>query len=648
MTFRMLRAAFIVMAVAARAIAQTTQATTSQAAGAHQLWPSNALTKVLRTATPAPATQPTVIDVAGAKGEIVGAQAVFRPSRATPGATATMSPLRHVNSGAIITSEAVKLRWVRYIDIRRNTHDLPADELVVKAPASIPDPFWEDDRIPVKADEAQPLWIEIYIPRTAAAGNYNATLSVSDGSATAELPLRLRVWNFELPQERHLSVVNWWNFPGAGFAERIKPYTDEYWQLLARFCSFLVEHRQTDINTSIGMIEETGDDRTGFTHDTGKLERYAEVAFGAGIRRIQLHSVGRATAGLTEPHSRVAPVETNVRRLAALDKTIQRRGWQNRFAVSISDEPFIYHEESYATLVDRVHKTAPSIRVIEAVETEYLGKLDIYVPKLSHLNLWYPRFEQVRREGAELWFYTCCHPLGRYPNRFLDQPLVKTRVLHWINYLYDMDGYLHWGLNHFAPGKDPYSEEGISEGLPLGDRAIVYPGRNGPIGSLRFSAQRAGLQDYEYLWVLENRLRNIKNRAGKEAFWLDPRQRPMELCRRVAWSFHGHTRDPRVLLNTRRTIAAEIEALHAQPLLVVQTSPPEGTWIPAGPRVVNVRGLAPPGAQVILNGKEVKNVRESGYFLAAHFLNDKQPKITVEVTHKGKKRTAQRTFRPAD
>lgn len=28
----------------------------------------------------------------------------------------------------------------------------------------------------------------------------------------------------------------------------------------------------------------------------------------------------------------------------------------------------------------------------------------------------------MRREGAELWFYACCHPLGRYPNRFLDQP----------------------------------------------------------------------------------------------------------------------------------------------------------------------------------------------------------------------------------
>ena len=128
------------------------------------------------------------------------------------------------------------------------------------------------------------------------------------------------------------------------------------------------------------------------------------------------------------------------------------------------------------------------MRVVEAVETEYLGKLDVCVPKLSHLNLWFPHFERMRQQqGGELWFYTCCHPVGRYPNRFLDQSLLQTRVLHWINYLYALQGYLHWGLNWYGTD-DPYSQEGISKDLPLGDRAILYPGQQGLIGSLRFSA----------------------------------------------------------------------------------------------------------------------------------------------------------------
>jgi hypothetical protein len=286
------------------------------------------------------------------------------------------------------------------------------------------------------------------------------------------------------------------------------------------------------------------------------------------------------------------------------------------------------------------------VRCVEAVEAEYLGKLDVYVPKLSHLNLWYPRFDQLRREGAEIWFYTCCHPVGRYPNRFLDQSLLKVRVLHWINYLYDLKGYLHWGLNHYGTN-EPYSQEGISKGLPLGDRAIVYPGKDGLVGSLRFSAQRDGLEDFEYLWVLENRLEQLKRQVGEEAFWLDPRQRPLELCRRVIWSFHDHTRDANALLDTRQAIAEEIEDIENEPLLVVQTSPPEGTEIPAGPRHVIVRGLVRPGTTVTINGGLVKNVRPSGYFLGYCFLSS-NPTITISAKGDGRERTVTRTFKLVD
>ena len=94
-------------------------------------------------------------------------------------------------------------------------------------------------------------------------------------------------------------------------------------------------------------------------------------------------------------------------------------------------------------------------------------------------------------------------------------------------------------------------------------------------------------------------------------------------------------------------MAEEIEALAQSPRLVVQTSPPEGTPIPAGPRMVNVRGLAPPGATVLLNGAAISNDRPSGYFAHHCFLND-NPVVTVTVEHEGKRRTATRTFQLVD
>lgn len=609
------------------------------------LWPRDALTKVLRSDSPEVGSK-SVIRVAAARAEIASAQAVFRPRTSHSNVSAMVTDLQHIGGDAVIPAAAVRLQWVRYIDVNRNTAGIPEDELEVKAPASIPDPVWEQPQIAVPADQAQPLWIEIHVPDAAKAGDYRGTLTVTSANASAEIPLELHVWDFEVPADRHLSVINWWRFPGPGF-ENIQPYGQEYWDLLRRFCLFLVEHRQTDIQTSIGLIRETGDDQQGYSYDTSRLERYAEVAFQAGIRQIHLHSVGTRTAEITAPESRIEPVESNLRRLAVWEKVVLQRNWPNRFLVSISDEPFLHHEESYAAMVDRVHEIAPHIRCIEAVEAEYLGALDVYVPKLSHLNLWYPRFDRVQHEGAELWFYTCCHPVGRYPNRFLDQSLLKVRVLHWINYLYDLDGYLHWGLNHFAAG-DPYTQEALSEGLPLGDRAIAYPGTNGLLGSLRFSAMRDGLQDCEYLWVLENEMSRVKQKVGKEAFWLDPRQRSLELCRRVVWSFYDYTRNPELMLDTREAIAREIEQLTTEPLLVVQTSPPEGTVVPGGPRNIGVRGLVPPGAKVTLNGRPVTNVRPSGYFLQAHFMSANNPTITVTVEHNGKKRTTERVFTSTD
>jgi len=606
------------------------------------LWPSNALSKVMRSDR-RQADAKHLLGVSGARAEIVSSQAVLWPPSNISTATATITDLKHTESDAVIPASAVRLQWVRYIDINRNTTGIPDDELVAKAPASIPDPFWEAASISVEAGKAQPIWMEIHVPGNARAGDYRGMLQARAGNQSFGVTVELHVWDFDVPSQRHLSVINWWRFPGLGFAN-VKPYSDDYWSLLGQFCTFLVEHRQTDIQTSIGLIQETGTDQRGYSYDTSRLERYAQVAFGAGIRQIHLHSVGRRTANLTDPDSRIVPNESSLRRLAMWEEVVRRRNWRDRFLVSISDEPFIHHEESYAAMVDRVHEIAPSIRCIEAVEAEFLGELDVYVPKLSHLNLWYPQFEQVRREGAQLWFYTCCHPVGRYPNRFLDQSLLKVRVLHWINYLYDLDGYLHWGLNHFA-GDDPYTQEAISKGLPLGDRAIVYPGTNTLLGSLRFSAMRDGLQDYEYLWVLESGLSRIKQEIGKEASWLNPRQRPLELCRRVVWSFYEYTRDPDTMLETRNAIAREIEELSTEPLLIVQTSPPEGTFVPAGPRNIGVRGLVQPGAKVTINGRPVGNVRPSGYFLQAHFMSADNPKIEVTVDHNRRKRTTYRTFK---
>jgi len=609
------------------------------------LIPSNPLAKILRDFVPEKAA--TEIRLDGAAGETVSAQVVLTPGDQLDTVTARVSTLQAADGKSSIPSGAVRLQWVRYMDITANSPNIPIDELVAKAPASIPDPFWEDAERPITPGSPQPLWIELEVPANALPGAYRGELTVTGKSSKSRLPVLVKVRSFRLTEEPHQRVIQWWDVPGRTF-ESLKPGTDAYWKHLEGMCELVRRHRQTDVRVSWSLVQRKTDAKGESVWDTSLLEKFIDIAFKSGLRAVQFDAVGRHTKIQLEQDSTTESVEDNMGRLAAVQSLVLKRKWQGRVLTSLADEPFIYHERSYRKLLDKVRKTAPDVRVIEAIETDDIGDLDIYVPKLSHLNLWWPRFEELKREGKTVWFYTCCHPQGRYPNRFLDQPLVAARELHWISYLYGLDGYLHWGLNWYSAEGDPYSEKGANPwALPPGDSQVAYPGKNGFVGSLRLSAMRDGLQDYEYLWTLEHKLRAMRVRLGNDGVWLDPRQRALELCRRVVQSFYDHTRDPKVLLDTRAAIADEIEVFDATPLLYVQTSPPEGTFTPEGPTMINVRGVATPGSKISLNGVPIipANISAKGCFIGEVFLNAKTPEIVIKAELNGVTRECRRVFK---
>jgi MFS transporter, OFA family, oxalate/formate antiporter len=614
-----------------------------------RLWPTHPLAKVLQDAgETAPAG--TSLELEGARGETVSGQAVLTPGNTPERVSATITELRQDTASDItIPATCARLQWLRYVRVPTNTADIPLDELVARAPVSLPDPYWEGADCATEPKRLQPLGIELEVPPEAKPGRYLGRLTITGPTNRCALPISLRVRAFALPREPHQKVIQWWDFPGRTF-ENLSVGSPEYWQHLGRCCALVKRHRQTDIWVQWSLIQERSL-TNGTAWDTSLFEKYVETAFAAGLRAVQFPSAGRHTRFQLDPESRTEAVEANLARLTAVEAVVRRRGWQGRVYTAIADEPFIYHEETYARLLERVRRAAPSVGTIEAVESDRIPGLDIYVPKLTHINLWWPQFEQLKRQGKEVWFYTCCFPRGRYPNRFLDQPLVKARALHWISYLYGLDGYLHWGFNWFTAGADPYTEAGRDPwSLPPGDSQVAYPGKAGFLGSLRLSAMRDGLQDYEYLWLLETRIREIRHQTGEEAAWLDPRQRPTELCRRVVQSFYDHTRDPQVLLATRHAVADEIESLDDQPLLLVQTSPPEGTLTPAGPITINIRGLATPGTKLTINGKTLlpQNFSPRGAFIDVRQITAADPQLTIAAELNGNTRIARRTFRVAE
>ncbi|MFW6163920.1 MAG: glycoside hydrolase domain-containing protein, partial [Planctomycetota bacterium] len=319
---------------------------------------------------------------------------------------------------------------------------------------------------------------------------------------------------------------------------------------------------------------------------------------------------------------------------------LAERGWLAKSMIHVADEPSIHNIESWRKASAFVHRAAPKLRRIDAIETiRFEGALEIWVPKLSHFDRWRDAYE-ARRGHGEFWYYICCHPYGDvYPNRFLDYPLAAVRVLHWINFACDLPGYLHWGLNHWR--NDPFGTP--TDRLPPGDTHVIYPGADGPLSSLRWEIQRQSIEDYEYLHLLATKTAALKKRLGTAADFLDPRRRAKELCRRVVPSIREWERDPATIAAVRAAVADEIVALDAEPLLLVQTEPAEGATLVHGPIVVEVRGITRPGATVTVGGRRV-SVGADGRFACVAHPRGEAGEITIEAETGGKKKQQTRRF----
>jgi len=100
------------------------------------LWGVAGLTKIMRDA-PVPSA-PESAALEGARGETVSGQVVFRATRGLKSVCAETTDLK--NADHLVSAACVRLQWVRYLEVKRNSAGVPPDELVARAPCALPDP----------------------------------------------------------------------------------------------------------------------------------------------------------------------------------------------------------------------------------------------------------------------------------------------------------------------------------------------------------------------------------------------------------------------------------------------------------------------------------------------------------------------------
>lgn len=512
------------------------------------LWPVDSLIKVFPD-DPPPLAEGGEIEVLAARGAVESGQCAFRLDGDLAELEITVEAPVSASGARLLE---VSWRRVEFVPVRRSALALDAGQRLRPGPAFIPDPLLDAEaaalvfRKPTWAADNNalypggttiPLWITLVVPPHAVPGRYEGAVVLRGGGETVRLPLKVEVSGAVVPEERSLKLTQWFWTANVAEAGEVEPWSEGHWELLAAWGRNLAEHRANVILTPLTELLLLSRDAAGpLAVDFSRFDRWVRTFIEAGaIGYIEGgHLAGRIAewdggfglnsfvvrgADGSEESLASVPVEDPRAQeflgelLPALVAHLKEHGWLERYLQHQADEPVAANAASYRALADLVKRVAPELRRVDATmgDASLVGTVEVWCPQSHEAEKELEFFQARQAAGEEVWHYTCLAPNGAYPNRFLNQPLLAARLLHWYNYQAGLTGYLHWGFNYWGGWRTPRTPWCDTEAttvlgmnqLPAGDTHLVYPGPGGrPLDSIRHEMVREGVQDYELLRIL--------------------------------------------------------------------------------------------------------------------------------------------------
>lgn len=495
------------------------------------VWSVDSLTKVFPD--DGPGTHSVAPEFWAARAQHVSIQFAIRSTKALKNLSAEVN-LKNAKGEAL---EGITVRQVGYVVVGSHTENTPADELIGEAPGWYPDPLWN---LPMDLDgnRTYSLWVTVAVPFDAASDLYRGTLLVRAGKqALARRDFRLHVFPVTVPSQRTLKITNWFNASDAASRQfyGAPQFSDAWWTLIGNLGKVMADHRQNMVVTPVMDLVTPHLDSGVLAYDFSNFDRWVETFRTAGVVGYieGSHLLGRAgsyDAALTVPafvidngkvvRQDLAPDDPRVEPyfialLSALNAHLTEKNWKSIYFQHILDEPHASEPTQYARVAGLVHRYLPGVLTMDAIDAsemrdELKNNCDIWVPQLGRFDSQMELIRDRIESGHEVWFYTCLFPNKRYLNRLMDYPLLKVRLLHWLNFRYGFTGFLHWGWNFWTP--EPVKDtqpviDANTQLLPPGDAFIVYPDRAGKsvYSSIRLETMREGIEDYELLMSLRHK-----------------------------------------------------------------------------------------------------------------------------------------------
>lgn len=274
-----------------------------------------------------------------------------------------------------------------------------------------------------------------------------------------------------------------------------------------------------------------------------------------------------------------------------LEAHLQAKGWLDEAFIYWFDEPSADQYPFVMNGFAKLKKSCPRIArmLTEQVEPALVGGPDIWCSISDNYD--HARAEQRRKFGEKFWWYVCTGPKAPYTGLFLDHAAPEMRIWLWQTFQRNIEGILVWETTYWTSSaaypdakapQNPYTDpmswtSGYS--TPAGDRRpwgngdgrFIYPPLTaaranssapvleGPVDSIRWEQLRDGIEDYEYLCLLRQRLAARKASLSAEAY--QQYAQLLVVPDNITRSLTEFTRDGAPIEQRRHQIAKAIDEL---------------------------------------------------------------------------------------
>lgn len=545
------------------------------------------------------------LELSAAKNDYESLQIVLRPETDRQLKSIAISDLKNAQ-GKKIDSKNIEIREVLYHFVENPTdytgvRDFYPDAL---APLSAP--------LKMSGGQNYPIFITVYVPEKTDSGLYSAELVLetekNGNIKKSTFPIKLNVWNFSLPKKNHLETAfgyspnTSWKYHGVTTNEDKRRINDLYFQLLSRYrispynpvpmapyrVNFVVDKDHPE--KSHAEIDFTDFDR----EMTEALAKYNFTGFslpiqGMGGGTFQGRKGGSIKGFGEETVEYQAMFASETKQL---QDHLEKKGWLDKAYIYWFDEPDAKDYEFVKGGMNRIKKYAPKLRTMlteepsdKVLEGSLLGKIDIWCPVTPNFN---KDLAKICMDKNEIfWWYVCCWPHAPYCTEFTDHNAVELRTWLWQTWKYNVSGILVWASNFWTsptafpkswqnPYLDPMCYVSSSTLAPgtkhfwgNGDGRFYYPplacaqpsekpNFEAPVPSIRLEMLREGLEDYEMLYLLREKLTANKT--------LDPAKRAefeklLIVPEEITSSMTVFSTSPQPIYQHRAKVAQAIEAL---------------------------------------------------------------------------------------